>query len=171
MDAPSDLAIVVRPYRASDHAACRRLFVEGLVGGRIADGDTGADIEHIGRHYLACPGNHFWVAELTPTAGGGVEVVGMVGVRQHGDGTGEIRRLRVDERLRRRGIGSVLMEQAVRFCQEQGYLRIILDTFMEREPAVRLFEKFRFRHGRTRRLGEKDLLYFYRDLYGKGGGR
>ena len=188
MDALPHIGFVLRSYRPCDAAACRRLFVEGLIGGRIADGDAGADVEQIEQHYLARPGNHFWVAELAgPTHGDGPtgdgtgnysrsgtgvtgEVVGMVGVRHHSDGTGEIRRLRVDERFRRRGIGSALMEQALRFCQQQGYLRIILDTFMEREPAVRLFEKFRFRHGRTRGLGEKDLLYFYLDLYGKTGG-
>ena len=182
MDPPSDPGFAVRPYRAGDHAACRRLFVAGLIGGRIADGDAGADVKQIDTYYLARSGNHFWVAELTgptsadsgapvayvPAAAG--EVVGMVGVQQHGPGTGEVRRLRVDERFRRRGIGSALMEQALRFCQEQGYLRIILDTFMDREPAVRLFEKFRFQHGRTRRVGEKDLLYFYLDLYGGAGG-
>ena len=186
MDALSHLGFVLRPYRPCDAAACRRLFVEGLVGGRIADGDTGVDVEQVEQHYLARPGNHFWVAELTAPAacdggsgdGGGNgtpagtagEVVGMSGVQHRGDGTGEVRRLRVDERFRRRGIGSALLEQALGYCQQQGHLRIILDTFMEREPAVRLFEKFRFRHGRTRRVGEKDLLYFYLDLYGKAGG-
>ena len=33
------------------------------------------------------------------------------------------------------------------------------------KPAVRLFEKFRFRHSRTRKVGDKELMYFYLDLY------
>jgi hypothetical protein len=36
---------------------------------------------------------------------------------------------------------------------------------MEREPAIKLFEKFRFRHSRTRNVAGRDLLYFYLDLY------
>lgn len=36
---------------------------------------------------------------------------------------------------------------------------------MEHEPAIRLFEKFRFRHFRTRNVGGKDLMYFLLDLY------
>jgi ribosomal protein S18 acetylase RimI-like enzyme len=83
----------------------------------------------------------------------------------HSDGVGEIRRLRVANSHQRRGIGSALLEQAVKFCQENNYLKVALDTFMEREPAMKLFDKFRFRHGRTRSYAGKDLLYFYLDLY------
>ena len=79
----------------------------------------------------------------------------------------ELLLLAVDPRYRRQGIGSALVEQALAFCHQQHYLRIILDTYVEREPAVKLFEKFHFRHGRTRKNGQKDLLYFYLDLYGK----
>ena len=58
-----------------------------------------------------------------------------------------------------------LVETAVRFCEEHGYLKITLDTFMDRDPAIRLFEKLGFNHSRTRTVGEKELLYFYLDLY------
>jgi ribosomal protein S18 acetylase RimI-like enzyme len=166
MESQGELAFVVRPYRACDRQACRKLFYEGLVGGRIADGDTGADIDCIETHYLAVDGNHFWVAEVS-TGNGSSPVVGMIGVQAKGDGTAEIRRLRVDERYRRRGIGKALMEEAVKFCKDQNYIRIILDTFMERDPAIQLFQKLQFRHGRTRKTDAKDLLYFYLDLYGK----
>ena len=67
--------------------------------------------------------------------------------------------------MRRRGIGTALVEAALRFCQQRNYLKVTLDTFMEREPAMRLFEKFHFRHYRTRSVGGKELVYFYVDLY------
>ena len=89
----------------------------------------------------------------------------MVGVQHHDAGVGEIRRLRVARTHRRRGIGSALVETALRFCQERQYLKITLDTYMERDPAVHLFRKFRFHHDRTRKVGEKELMYFYLDLY------
>jgi hypothetical protein len=57
------------------------------------------------------------------------------------------------------------MEQALKFCQDRGYIKIALDTFMEREPAIKLFEKFHFRHNRTRKVGGKEVLHFYLDLY------
>jgi ribosomal protein S18 acetylase RimI-like enzyme len=54
---------------------------------------------------------------------------------------------------------------ALKFCQERDYLKVALDTHIDREPAIKLFEKFRFRHGRTRAYGGKELLFFYLDLY------
>jgi ribosomal protein S18 acetylase RimI-like enzyme len=169
MSGQADIAFRIRSYRAGDHAACKRLFLDGLIGGKIAENDVGADIDQIEKSYLNA-GGHFWVAELTDPVHNG-EVVGMIGLQQREKSSAEIRRLRVDEKYRRRGIGSALMDAALHHCQEHGHLRIILDTFMEREPAVRLFEKFRFRHVRNRRVGEKDLLYFYRDLYSEGEGQ
>ena len=58
-----------------------------------------------------------------------------------------------------------LIETALKFCRDRGYLKIALDTFVEREPAIKLFEKFHFRHSRTRSVGDKDVMHFYLDLY------
>ncbi|MGN6506088.1 MAG: GNAT family N-acetyltransferase [Tepidisphaeraceae bacterium] len=148
----------IRSFRPEDSAACEDLYRAGLVGGGIAENDTGLDIDDIQRAYMTPPGNHFWVAE----AGG--KIVGMIGV-MHSDGVGEIRRLRVCESHRRRGIGSALLERAVQFCEEQNYLKVALDTFVEREPAIKLFQKFHFRHDKTRNYAGKELIYFYLDLY------
>ena len=159
-DTAAEFPYRVRSFRASDQPACRTLYVEGLLGGKLGDNDTGSDVDDIASGYMNADGNHFWVAEA-PNG----DVVGMIGVQHHEQGVGEIRRLRVAANHRRRGIGSALMEAALRFCQEQQCLKVTLDTFMEREPALKLFEKFRFRHSRTRNVGGKDLLYFYLDLY------
>lgn len=160
MDDTPNENFAIRSFRPSDQPACQTLYREGLIGGSIAPNDTGLDIDDIQSAYMNAPGNHFWVAE---TSDG--RLVGMVGVQHYDEGVGEIRRLRVGQNYRRRGIGSALMETALRFCQEKQYLKITLDTYMEREPAVKLFEKFRFRHQRTRTVGDKELMYFYLDLY------
>jgi ribosomal protein S18 acetylase RimI-like enzyme len=152
-------AWTIRSYRPADLPACRTLYVEGLIGGKIAENDTALDLDDIERAYMI-PGNHFWVVE---NAAG--EIVGMLGVQQAEKGVAEIRRLRVRQDHRRRGIGQALVETALKFCHESGYLKITLDTFMEREAAVRLFDKFQFRHDRTRRVNDRDLMYFYLDLY------
>jgi ribosomal protein S18 acetylase RimI-like enzyme len=150
---------LIRSFRPEDLAACRVLYREGLIGGQLAENDTGLDIDDIDMAYMRTPGNHFWVAEADG------QVVGMIGVQHHDQDVGEIRRLRVRQDHRRKGIGRALVETAVKFCQERGYLKVTLDTFMEREPAIKLFEKFRFTHSRTRNLAGKDLMYFYLDLY------
>ena len=160
MAATPDIPVRIRSFCPADSPACRSLYVDGHIGGHTAANDTGFDIHDIDAAYMHRGGNHFWVAEA-PTG----EVVGMIGVQQHDEGVGEVRRLRVRQDWRRRGIGSALMEKALRFCQERNYLKVTLDTFMDREPAVRLFEKFCFRHSRTRKIAGKDLLYFYLDLY------
>ena len=171
MDGTSAMPFHIRTFRREDLPACTRLYREGLIGGKIAENDTGLDIDDIEQAYLSHPHSHFWVAELDADGNGKQpEVVGMIGVQGHEENTAEIRRLRVAQEHRRRGIGSALLETALRFCHERGYLKITLDTFMEREPAVRLFEKFHFRHGRTRNVAGRDVMHFYLDLY-QGEGR
>jgi ribosomal protein S18 acetylase RimI-like enzyme len=171
MDALPGHNFRIRSFRGEDLPACTQLYREGLLGGKIAENDTGLDMDDIDRAYMANPGSHFWVAETSATDGGAPEVIGMIGVQQHEDNVGEIRRLRVRQDLRRRGIGSALIETALKFCRDRGYLKIALDTFVEREPAIKLFEKFHFRHSRTRSVGDKEVMHFYLDLYQRDEGR
>jgi len=155
--------IRVRSYEPRDRDGVQRLYTEGLLGGRLAENDTGFDIDDVELAYLSNPGSHFWIAEDVHTG----ELVGMIGVQQHDEGVGEIRRLRVRSDLRRRGIGSKLLTTALGFCRDKGHLKVTLDTFIDREPALRLFEKFNFHHERTRESQGKQLLFFYLDLYGQ----
>jgi len=155
----SAISATIRDFRPEDAAACLKLYREGLIGGTVAENDTGLDVENIPQAYLSSPRNHFWVAE------DGGQVVGMVGVQSHEDGVGEIRRLRVRKDHHQRGIGMALMETALKFCLEKQYLKVMLDTYMEREPAMELFARFGFRHLRTRQLVRRALMYFYLDLY------
>lgn len=167
----------IRSFREEDAQRVRELYTEGLLGGQLAGNDTGVDIDNVAEAYLSSPQSHFWVAETTEAAAQAKEVlgpdarpgyiVGMIGVQHHDEGVGEIRRLRVCTRHRRRRIGSRLLETAVRFCRDNGCLKVQLDTYIEREAAVRLFDRFRFRHGRTRQCRGRDMLYFYIDLYSR----
>lgn len=158
----ADIPVTIRTFEPRDADVCRTLYTEGLIGGTLKENDPGADIDDINAAYFSEPGNHFWVAENT--AG---EVVGMIGVLGQEQGVGEIRRLRVRQDHRRRGIGSKLLETAIQFCHNNGHVKISLDTYIEREPALRLFDKFHFKHQRTRIIGGKELLYFYLDIYGQ----
>jgi len=152
-------AFTIRSFAESDLPECRTLYSEGLLAGKLAENDTGFDIDDIVSAYMK-PGSHFWVAQMPDS-----QLVGMIGVQHHEDGIGEIRRLRVSQAHRRRGIGTALVEAAVRFCHYCHYLKVTLDTFVDREPAIKLFEKFRFHHSRSKKVGEKELMYFYLDLY------
>ncbi len=150
----------IRSFHPADHAAVKALYVDGMLGGKLADNDTGFDIDDVNLAYMSTPGSHFWVAESDG------KIVGMIGIQQLDAGVGEIRRLRVDRDYRRRGIGSAMLQRALEFCRDQGLLKVTLDTYIEREPALKLFEKFNFRHDKTRETAGKQLLFFYLDLYG-----
>jgi ribosomal protein S18 acetylase RimI-like enzyme len=150
----------IRSFQPRDLSACQKLYLEGLLGGKIAENDTGLDLIDIEAIYMNTEGSHFWVA-LNPQD----IVVGTIAVQHHEPGVGQIRRLRVAGDYRRRGIGTALVETAIKFCQENSYLKIALESFMEREAAMELFKKFGFLHGSTRKFAGKDLLYFYLDFY------
>ncbi|MCS7034496.1 MAG: hypothetical protein NZ561_10970 [Phycisphaerae bacterium] len=47
MSTPQNLGYVVRSFRPEDLDACRKLYVEGLLGGKLAENDTGQDIDDI----------------------------------------------------------------------------------------------------------------------------
>ena len=152
--------IEIRPPTAADLPVLRRLFEEGCIEGQVPNNDTGADIENFTEAYLG-PDNRsgFWIADYKG------HPVGMVGVQQQDAHVAEIRRLRVDPGYRRLGIGSKLLETAITFCREQDYLKVVLDTRVERDAAIRLFEKFGFQHARTRDLNGRRVIDFYFDFY------
>ena len=152
--------IRVRLAVADDHSALQELFTAGLVEGQVRGSDTGADIENLQDAYFSDDGESaFWVADTDST------VIGMIGVQNTSEGEAEIRRLRVREDFRRRGVGAKLMEQALTFCRHHGYLKVTLDVRIERGPAIALFEKFGFQLTRTREINGRRMLDFYVDLY------
>jgi ribosomal protein S18 acetylase RimI-like enzyme len=146
--------------RPCDYGAVRELFYAGVVERLVRPNDTGADIEKLHEGYFADDGESgFWVASL------GKEIIGMIGVQRTSDNVAEIRRLRVKDSYRRRGVGARLMQQALRFCQAKGYLKVVLDVQVDRAPAIALFEKFGFKLARTRELEGHKTLDFLLDLY------
>ena len=165
MDTPdataADLShVVIRMATLDDHDAIHRLYQTGRDEGMVYANDTGADIDNLAAGYLADGAESgFWVAEVDGT------IVGMIGLLKTGENAAELRRLRVDPDHRRRGIGRRLLEQALLFCQQRDYLKVVLDVRIDGEPAIRLFETFGFKHSRTRDLGGRTLLEFYLDLY------
>lgn len=144
------------------------MFERGLRDGDWMDNDTGADLHNFHEAYCADEGRScFWVAEwleaLQPRAA--PPIVGMVGVQNDDDHTAVIQRLRVEPEHQRRGIGTRLIEQALAFCQERGYLKVVLDARVTQERAITLFERFSFQLNRTRTVRGERVLDFYLDLY------
>jgi len=153
-----DLQVVLA--EDADFPAIRELFHEGLIEGHIRNSDTGADVENLREAYFNDEGaSGFWVAKI------GATVIGMIAVQRTDENAAEIRRLRVRDGYRRRGVGTLLVKHALTFCQRQGYLKVVLDVRFDRGPAIALFEKFGFVLARTRDIGGRKTLDFYVDLY------
>lgn len=152
--------VAIHSAEEDDFAEIRVLFRKGFDEGLVPDNDTGADIETLREAYMPEEGHsNFWVAKHEDY------VIGMIGVQRTSPDAAEIRRLRVREGYRRHGVGTKLVEEALGFCQLQHYLKIILDVRIEREPAIKLFEKFGFQHARSREVNGRKMLDFYVDLY------
>ena len=151
--------MIIRCAVDEDVVVLRELFERSRIEGQTHENDTGADIDHLMAGYFECKDSGFWVAQNE------VSIVGMIGVQRIDDNSAEIRRLRVRDGYRRRGIGRMLMEHAICFCRDKQYLKIVLDVRIERSPAINLFDAFGFVHGRERDMNSRKLLDFYLDLY------
>ena len=152
--------INIRTATATDIPSLRGLFEASLYEGHVRINDSGADIENLDAGYFDDDGRSgFWVAEVPD------QVVGMIGVQCVADEVAEIRRLRVLDDYRRKGIGASLLDHAVQFCRSHDYVKIVLDVRVERDPAIHLFEKAGFFLARTREAEGHKTLDFYVDLY------
>lgn len=142
------------------------LYESGLLAGQNDEEDPAADVRDIRQSYLAEDGGSaMWVVETLGDATEHPRIVGMIGVRRLGDHLAEIKRLRVDPSHRGNGLGSMLMDTALEFCREKGYLKVTLDTRMERERAIVLFKRHGFVLNRTKEVAGKEHVEFYLDLY------
>ncbi len=141
--------LVIRTFERRDLDAVWALHREGLVQTTPQYPEVlahyEADLHDIEEHYLG-PGSNFWVAESDDG------LVGMAAIERIDAKTGRLRRMRVTTHRRRQGIAQALLETAERFCREQGYRRLVLDTTEQQTAAHRLYEKNGFR-----RVGERSL--------------
>lgn len=83
-------------------------------------------------------GSQMWVAELDG------RIVGDIAVIKRGPDSAQLRWFGVDTDLQGQGLGSRLLETAIRFCRENGYVRLMLGTLDILKPARHLYAKFGF---------------------------
>lgn len=176
--------LCIRPAKAEvDLPSIVELFEAGVELGDWMDNDTGADVINFHEAYCNDEGrSQFWVAELRDAiveAKPAPLLIGMVGVQCDDPNTAVIRRLRVEPQHQRKGVGRRLIEEAVSFCREKNYLKVVLDARVTHDRAIALFERFSFQLNRTRTVRGERILDFYLDLYrdhdpsrnGKGKGK
>jgi len=134
--------IQVRPYKAQDQAAVRDLFIR--VNRELAPAhlkepfeayialSLREEIDRIPTYYAASRGASFWVAADKNG------LVGNFGLEPVDAGL-ELRRMYVDPRARRQGLGRLMLAHAEFVAREQGHARIVLSTSELQSAAIRLY--------------------------------
>lgn len=153
---------VIRPVRAADAPSVMELFRDGSLADQTHHGSTARDLQDLERHYIHNDDAWLWVAHKEQDDSA---LLGMIAVRIVGDDIAELCRLRVGKPFRKQGIGRALVEHALQHCRQQAFLKVVLDTFVERHAAIALFEQFGFRHARSRDSEGHPVMDFYLDLY------
>lgn len=128
--------VVVRDYAPADHAACRSLWVELTEHHRRIYEDPSIGGDDPGRafdDYLATPERGAsWVADLNG------RIIGLAGLLDRGS-SGEVEPVVVTERLRRRGVGRLLIERAVTEAAARGYEYLAIRPVARNVSAIRRF--------------------------------
>jgi len=149
-------AMHIRPYRPSDRTAVCVLQTD-------SDADLAAtvpenfydDLRSIETVYAK---GAFVVAETEGL------IVGMGGLLP----TGEIVRMRVDARHRRKGIASQMLDALLLHARELGLSRVFLHTLSEQHAAQQLYQATGFLEMRRGEIHGNSVIQYELDLRGRG---
>ncbi len=140
----------MRRCEPGDYDRVWRLHIEGVLQTRSEYPNEAKgyedDLDSIEETYLG-DGCNFWVIQAPEG------LVAMAAVSRADARTGRLRRMRVTEAWRRRGLAQALLDTAVDFCRASGYDRIILDTTEQQTAAQALYEAYGFQRTGQRVLG------------------
>lgn len=92
----------------------------------------------------------------------GKDIVGTVAVKKISDTVCELKGLYVYEKYHGQKIGYRLAETAVKFAKDQGFGKIVLDTMIRHDKALRLYEKMGFR--RCERYNDNDKAEIFMEM-------
>jgi GNAT superfamily N-acetyltransferase len=149
--------ILIRPFRYEDQAAARGLILDGLVEHwGFLDPSKNPDLDDIASTYAA---GTFLVAWQ------GDELVGTGALVREAEGVARIVRMSVAVHVRRRGIGTLILEHLCGEAQAAGYAQIVLETTSTWEDAVAFYQRNGFRV-----IGSRDGdTHFVLDLAARDG--
>lgn len=129
--------IVISKINHSDIESVQHFLRDHLKEFFAYDGQTAItnDVWNLAKRYIEPERNQMWAAfspEGTPIGTIAIceynDRITVLKGRYHSVVTAEIGRCYIDKTLRRRGIGSKMLELAEAFCREQGYKMIYLHT-------------------------------------------
>ena len=151
----TDQTLQVRRFRAGDREPVQRLHDVAMRGAGIhlGEGHWYDDLREIENVYLR-NGGEFLVGTL------GGDVVAMGAVKKTTDDRAEIKYMRVDPKLQRRGFGQTILTVLERRAIELGYETLHLDTAVRQKVARRLYESNGYREVRRGRKGAINCVFY-----------
>ena len=130
----------IRKFTALDGQKVKELILSILEQeypfDRKAYSDT--DLENIGGTYGGTRDTFFVITE-------GGEVIATTGIKEDSKDTALLRRVFVKSSERKKGYGSQLLDEAIKFCREKGYKEIVFRTTSKMTQAIELCKKRGFK--------------------------
>ena len=131
-----EFKIIVTPLQKEDQSAVRQLIYKGLEEhwGTI-DTSLNPDLIQIWETYAE---GNFLVARM------GSEIVGTGALIQYSEDIGQIVRMSVSPYLRRKGIGTKVLNALVALGRRKGYRKLILETTETWMDVILFYEAYGF---------------------------
>ena len=149
----------IRQYRASDHATVVALHVSalGATGALARRGPWDDDLDAVEATYLRAGGD-FLVGEIAD------RVVAMGALRRKTASVVEIKRMRVQPELQRRGYGGAMLNALLERASDLGFTEVVLDTTTRQQPAISFYIKHGFIEMGRESREEMEMVFFWRLL-------
>ncbi|MGA3184888.1 MAG: GNAT family N-acetyltransferase [Candidatus Dormibacteria bacterium] len=149
----------VRRYQDGDRVAVWELHNLALhaVGAHAGNGPWDDDLHHIQEVYLDA-GGEFLVGLL---AG---RIVAIGALRRQDEITVELKRMRVNPDLQRRGLGRIVLRRLEERARELGYRRLVLDTTERQVAAIALYRSEGFTETGRGQVFGFPCIFFAKEL-------
>ncbi len=133
----ADDGVTIRPFRPEDQTAAKALILAGLVEHfGYLDPTKNPDLDDIAATYA---GGTFLLAWR------GDEIVGTGALVHEREGVARIVRMSVDAPVRRRGIGTQVLQALCEHARAAGYRQIVLETTSTWREVVAFYRRNGFR--------------------------
>jgi putative acetyltransferase len=139
-------------------------IIQELVGKVLNDYDLklntltiDKDITDVNKNYFSKNG---WFAILEYDA----KPVGTYGIYRIDDNVCELRKMYLLNEFQGKGLGKMMMEDAVEIARRLGYKKMILETNMVLYKAVQLYQKFGFIEYKPSHLSERCDFAMWKEL-------
>ena len=144
--------VKIRKFKIEDEKKVVKVVRDALFG--IFNAELGGleDLENVEGNYVE-KGGVFYVAE------DGDNIVGTIAVKVDGSFS-RLKRLYVNKDWRRQGIGKMLLDKIISFCEGKGYGKIMVSTTPEMKDAIRFYKK----NGFSETDKANDAIFFERFL-------